>query len=743
MHARVTLPATEHYQFLRLLGEGGFGQVYEAWDAKLCRSIAVKRLKSASAPLRPDSLLQEARLAASLKHQAFVTVFSIDGDGAQQSIIMELVQGDTLRQLSQERPLSVSAALDIVAQIAEAMEEAHAAHLIHGDIKPSNLMVEASGKVRILDFGLARQIDPLATESLAHEDTQGTIAYLAPERLQGERPGAPSDIYSLGVVLYELLTGERPFAQLNGLALAAAHVQSSSALWPFPPQIDAAVVALVRMMTARETARRPPSMRAVREAILAISGRTVQPIQSAGIASAAPWRRFARLRTAIGKIGRLTPASYRASGRLTLLILLLATIVGLWQLHDSDQHGKPPLPPYSETATMQSGLTALRQFDRPDSSELAIRDFTSVLEHRPGHAAAAAGLSLAYSLRYASDQRDEVWLQRADASAQLALKQDDQLALAYVAQAWVRVQQGHLEQAVPLVDQALKLDPLDLYALNVKSELLLRMHRFDEAERGIQAAIAAYPQERLFADLLGILRYRQGNYPAAEQAFRHSIELQPDAIQAYANLSQALLRQNRGDQALRVLQQGLQIRPNGRLYSNLGTTLFSRGDYVGAAQAFEHAVSADKGSPGDYLKWANLADTLRWIPGRAATSRAAYAKAAELLKPLLEHAPADPTDISRMGLYSAKLGEREAAARLSRQAVAAAPSNADVHFRAAVAYEINGDRAASLAELRQAETLGYPANLIRAEPDLMALRRDSGYYIALHNSPPTLNESAK
>lgn len=263
-------PAVEvqdRYHLLGLLGEGGFGQVYEAWDALLCRRIAVKRLKARPAGDRPDRLVREARFGASLKHACFVKVHSVEGDGPLQSIIMELVQGVTLSQLTRQHALGVALALDIVRQVAEAMEEAHAARLIHGDIKPSNLMLDTSGRARILDFGQACHAGLPGVGQFGYDEASGTVAYLAPERLWGERPSEQSDVYSLGAVLYELIVGKRPFAELKGLALAAAHVQSSSACWPFPAQIPRPVAALVRALTARDLGQRLPSMRAVRDSI--------------------------------------------------------------------------------------------------------------------------------------------------------------------------------------------------------------------------------------------------------------------------------------------------------------------------------------------------------------------------------------------------------------------------------------------------------------------------------------------
>jgi serine/threonine-protein kinase len=390
---------------------------------------------------------------------------------------------------------------------------------------------------------------------------------------------------------------------------------------------------------------------------------------------------------------------------------------------------------HSDAANLTSAQAALRHFDRDESLDIAEQNYKTVLARRPDNAAAAAGLAITYALRYAGDRSDDSWLQRADASAQLALAQDKLLAQAYAAQSLVRQLQGRNDEGLLLADQALRIDPLNVFALNDRATILLRMRRFDEAKRCIDEAMRAYPNERMFIDQLGILHFKQGNYRAAEQAFRRSIQVEPDAVFAYANLNAALLRQDRTNEALQVLQQGLQIRPSSQLYTNMGTVLFSRGDYLGAVQAFESAVSSSKGRGNAYLHWANLADTLRWIPGREQASRQAYREAAALLQPLLKHSPNDMTYISRMGLYAARLGDKATAATMSGKAVSGASNSADVHFRAAMAYEIIGQRDAALAELGAAQQHGYPAKLIGTEPDLLALRRDPRFH-QLHMENP-------
>ena len=319
-------------------------------------------------------------------------------------------------------------------------------------------------------------------------------------------------------------------------------------------------------------------------------------------------------------------------------------------------------------------------------------------------------------------------MQKADASAQQALQLNAQLALVQVALGRVFTIKAEYDKAFAAFEKALTLEPTNIFAWRSKVAALRLAQHYDEAIQLAKQGLEKFPQERFFADELGAAYIDQNNYSEAEEAFRLSIKLQPDAVFAYASLHIALERQNRPEEALKILQQGLQIRSSAWLHGNLGNALFIRGDYVGAATAFEAAVSPSKGNPGNYLAWANLADALLWIPGREAEALKAYDKARDLLTPQFERRTKDVTVISRMGLYSARLGDREHAEPLLVRVMALAPKNASVHFRAGLAYELLGKRDAAFAALTKAVELGYPLKLIQSEPDLLDLRRTSGAF---------------
>jgi tetratricopeptide (TPR) repeat protein len=200
-----------HYRILRKLGEGGMGVVYKAEDTKLGREVALKFLppewtRDAEAKAR---FLREAQSAAALNHPNICTIHEIDEVDGQSFIAMALVEGESLRARIDRGPLKVSDALRLATEIAEGLAAAHAKSVIHRDVKPGNVMVTSDGHARIMDFGLA--ISREQTRLTRTGSTTGTIAYMSPEQGRGEDVDQRTDIWSLGVVLYEMVTGQRPF----------------------------------------------------------------------------------------------------------------------------------------------------------------------------------------------------------------------------------------------------------------------------------------------------------------------------------------------------------------------------------------------------------------------------------------------------------------------------------------------------------------------------------------------------
>jgi DNA helicase-2/ATP-dependent DNA helicase PcrA len=219
-----------HYRILEPIGSGGMGAVYKAQDQKLHRVVAIKLLKAefVSQQDRRRRFLQEARAASSLNHPNILTVYEVGEDNGKPYIAMEYVEGETLRQKINDRPMPVKDALEIAIQIVDGLAKAHEAGIIHRDLKPENLMISRDGYAKILDFGLAkllarreRQIAADSAEkTLLRVETEvgtlmGTVNYMSPEQLLGQRVDHRCDIFSLGVVLCEMVTGTGPFVTRN------------------------------------------------------------------------------------------------------------------------------------------------------------------------------------------------------------------------------------------------------------------------------------------------------------------------------------------------------------------------------------------------------------------------------------------------------------------------------------------------------------------------------------------------
>src|SRR5262245_36096046 len=226
------------YRVREQIGGGGMGVVYRGEDTRLGRKVAIKFLPAEllSQPGATERFKREARLASSLNHPGICTIFDIGEHDGQQFIVMELMEGETLKHHLHHRPLTAEQLLELAVQIADALDSAHQSGIIHRDIKPANIFVTQRGQAKVLDFGLAKQTGSGVREADRHandltqsiEDvtgksvTLGTLAYMSPEQARGQDLDARSDIFSFGSVLYEMATGRPPFSGENSVTLVEA-----------------------------------------------------------------------------------------------------------------------------------------------------------------------------------------------------------------------------------------------------------------------------------------------------------------------------------------------------------------------------------------------------------------------------------------------------------------------------------------------------------------------------------------
>ena len=293
-----------HYEITEKLGEGGMGVVYKARDSRLKRFVALKVLppEKVADPERKQRFVREARAASALNHPNIVTVYDIDQSDGIDFIAMEYVEGKTLDEVIGRKGLKLNEALKYAVQIADALARAHAVGIVHRDLKPGNVMVTAEGRVKVLDFGLAKLTEPAPvgpedTTVTAERSTEsgrvvGTASYMSPEQAEGEKVDARSDIFSFGSVLYEMLTGRRAFRRdSRTLTLAAILHQEPPAL---PEGAPSELERVVARCLRKDPARRFQTMADLKVTLEELNEQS----DSGKLASAAPgpseWRRWFR-----------------------------------------------------------------------------------------------------------------------------------------------------------------------------------------------------------------------------------------------------------------------------------------------------------------------------------------------------------------------------------------------------------------------------------------------------------------
>jgi len=308
------------YEITAKLGEGGMGEVYRATDIKLHRDVAIKVLPPAFTEdkERLQRFEREAQLLAQLHHPNIASIFGLEDSGPTKALVMELVDGPTLAERLEQGPLSIEESLSIARQIAEALEAAHEKGIVHRDLKPQNIKASVDGKVKVLDFGLAKAMDPTGTASGSGSVSQlaasptltigatmqgvilGTASYMAPEQAKGFPVDKRADIWAFGVVLYEMLAGGTLFTGDSVGDTLAAVIRKEIDLGRLPEETPAAIRRLLRRCLERNPKNRLHSIADARIVIDEVLGGAVEEATSASAAAPAPSRRFGWLLGAAG-----------------------------------------------------------------------------------------------------------------------------------------------------------------------------------------------------------------------------------------------------------------------------------------------------------------------------------------------------------------------------------------------------------------------------------------------------------
>ena len=738
-----------HYEIIDSLGAGGMGVVYRARDTRLQRDVAIKVLPT-DRPLRPTAkarFQREALAASALNHPNIITIYEISSEGDTEFIVMEYVRGATLSSLLKKRPLGTNEALRYSVQIADALAKAHAAGIVHRDLKPGNIMITEDGFVKVLDFGLAK-FNPLVAGPETEEvdsptgpeytltmpgAVTGTPAYQSPEQARGEKVDARSDVFALGIVMFEMFSRQLPFAGTNTVAfLHNLHFSAPRDLAEIRPDLPKPLTSLVARMLEKKVDKRIQSAAEVSTELRRFAGMTESPLS---------WRPSD---TTIEMV-RLPSDSFlsRFSRRqiwiaCALLLLLLAAGIGARQYvkqrrnQNASASGQELPVDDNSYALYQRARYDLDHYDRPNSVDNAIKLLQRAIQLDPQSAASFAALSEAYYEKNRQNA-DPQWMKLANEYATKTLSLDGYLAAAHNSMGLVKMQSGDLGGAEKELLSASELDPKSPTPHRYLGELYYQDGKKDQATQELNRALQLDPKDWRTYTNLGLNAYRDGDYKQAVSQWEQAQKVDPDNVLVLRDLAAAYHAVSRDDDAVATLQRALTIRPTGDAYNNLGTILFYQGKYDQSVPAFEKVVAMNDS---DYQSWGSLADAYRWSTTQKSKAKPAYQTAIRLVRDEIAKNPQQMDLRADLALYLAKSGDKNAAIQAQQPVEKANVADPTILYDMATVYELCGDRNRALGSLLTALKAGQDLHDVQNDPELVSLRADPRYQLDVVNAAP-------
>lgn len=503
-----------HYRVVSTLGEGGMGSVYLAEDLVLGRKVALKLIRGAdaSSDVMRQRLLREARAASALMHANVCTIYEAGEWEGEPFIAMQHVEGTPLDARSH---LATDEILRIAAGVGQGLAEAHRLGLVHRDIKPQNVMVSDRAVV-ILDFGLARTIDPQRDQQLtANDSIAGTAPYMSPEQLRHEHLDGRSDVFSFGVMLYELVAGRRPFDRPSVVDTIGAILREEPPPLPSRGPRGAALEALIRRMLAKKAALRPSAEEVVRE------------------------------------VEALRRQSDSADVATQVLSAPAATAV----LTSSVANVDP------EAAKLYLRARQLWKKRNPPAMRNAVALLQEAIEREPEYARAYAALADCYIfLGFLQVTPPASVFPKAEAAIARAIELDPSLAEAHASRGFVAMVYGwNARAAEEAFAEAIRLDAKLASAHHWRGLLLRAMGRLDEADAALREAAALDPLAPIYATACAFVPMDRGDAETALRIYRSVIESEPVFVPVHFYYGLALERCGRIDDAIAEFRTALEM----------------------------------------------------------------------------------------------------------------------------------------------------------------------------------------
>jgi len=687
----------DRYELQEELGEGGMGTVFRALDRALNRTVAVKVLR---AELVPDlrSLLRLKRelvLASKVSDEHVVRVHDIGEVGGKPLIAMDWVDGESLAQLLRRvHRLPPSQVFDFADQICQALRAIHSANIIHRDLKPGNLLVRKDGKILVSDFGLARSLLPHDFTLSSPGESSGTPRYMAPEQLAGLPADARSDLYSLGMVLLEMLTGTTALEAFDQLRMRVLDAHDDRYVRSAELRHLAALQVAIVHCTHPDRTQRCPNVDAL------INDLNLPSCETVSLASHTPTRRNWDL------------------GSRRLQIGLLAAIVVLALL------GYLASVRYVANRTAEAerlytrAMSLLTDLNGDSDLRAALNTLDRAVADSPNHTRAVRA-RLETLIRLFEQTHETQWLTKADD----ALMSDTVGRLTDQERTLFRARVDFNAGLLANVVQTLQAHSALLVSSKDANLLLGRaLAGTGQAERALiyfRTAIRLNPESWRAHNDLGAALLGIGRLKDAAQEFVRVTELNPGVPTGYSNLGSALLDLGDLPGARRNFEIALQRAASPSAYYGLGVAAYYSREYASSISFFQSAIQI---RPNSDVYIAALADALRHLH-RMQPARDAYAHALTIVEQLAQKRPLSVEEQCRRAIYLAKIGDRNAATS-ALDAIAPGMEIQDFAYARATIALLENRLAAAKHHLKEAVRAGYPPMLLEMDPDFHPLKPD-------------------